>query len=72
MNYRGLWTIVASIAIAVLAVLLAPDGYAFWTGMIGVLGGWIGGAIYAVDHYRHIKEFERQRDEFNRRLQERG
>jgi hypothetical protein len=71
MAYRGLWVIFACVALALLSFLFLPQRYASYAVGGSILGAWIGGVIYARDYYRHIKQFERDRDEFNRRLRER-
>ena len=71
MTYRGLRLAFACIAIGFAAVYYLPGRYARYAVMFFILGGWVGGAIHFRDWYRDLKQFERDRDEFNRKLRDR-
>ena len=71
MSYRGLFIAFACLAIGLAAFALAPLQAAPML-VVAIAGGWIGGAVCARDYYRHIKQFEREREEFNRTLKDRG
>ena len=70
MTYRGLRLTFSCVALAFASHYL-PGRYAPYAVMFFILGGWVGGAIHLRDWYRDLKQFERDRDEFNRRLRDR-
>ena len=72
MSNRGLWIMLACTALDLTAFQFAPDPLAFPAVTASILGGWVGGAIFARDYYRYIKQYERERDEFNQKLTDRG
>ena len=72
MTYRGLKTMLASVAIGVAAFWVTPVRLAWWIMALALTGVLVGFVVHTRDWYHDLKRYARERDEFNRRLRERS
>ena len=77
-SYRGMWIAMASIGVSMMllslvTILGGPPPLAVGLVLPVGFGGFLAGIfIYTRDWYRDLKQYERDREEFNRRLKEAG